>query len=154
ITITLLRTHRENQQKYQIIGYSVVLLMAVVLFRGIRAVLIVSLAPCVGVFWTLGFLRCFDLQDNPFNDVLLPVMLSLVGLTDGVHLMVEIRRQSALGLNGREASRVALRKVGFACLLTSLTTAVGFGSLILAHHTTVQEFGWSSMSGVVLMFVA
>jgi predicted RND superfamily exporter protein len=154
ITITLLRTHRENQRKYQIIGYSVVLLMAVVLFRGLRAVMIVSLAPCLGTFWTLGFLRFFDLQDNPFNDVLLPVMLSLVGLTDGVHLMVEIRRQSALGLNGREAARVALRKVGFACLLTSLTTAVGFGSLILAHHTVVQEFGWSSMLGVVVMFVA
>jgi predicted RND superfamily exporter protein len=68
--------------------------------------------------------------------------------------MVEIRRQSALGLSGREAAREALRKVGFACFLTSLTTAVGFGSLSLAHHTVVQEFGWSSMLGVVLMFVA
>ncbi|QDT54276.1 multidrug efflux system subunit MdtC [Caulifigura coniformis] len=154
ITLTLLRTHRENQARYQIIGYSVVVLMAIVLFRGIRAVLIVSLAPCVGVFWSLGFLRFFDLQDNPFNDVLLPVMLSLVGLTDGVHLMVEIRRQSAAGLNGREAARTALRKVGFACLLTSLTTAIGFGSLILAHHEVVQEFGWSSMLGVILMFLA
>jgi uncharacterized protein len=154
ITITLLRTHRENQRRYQIIGYSVVVLMAMVLFRGIRAVFIVSLAPCLGVFWSLGFLRFFDLHDNPFNDVLLPVMLSLVGLTDGVHLMVEIRRQSAAGLNGHEAARVALHKVGFACLLTSLTTAVGFGSLILAHHEIVQEFGWSSMLGVVLMFVA
>jgi len=154
ITITLLRTHRENQRKYQIIGYGVVILMAIVLFRGIRAVFIVSLAPSLGVFWTLGFMRFFDLQDNPFNDVLLPVMLSLVGLTDGVHLMVEIRRQSATGLTGREAARTALHKVGLACLLTSLTTAVGFGSLILAHHRVVQEFGWSCVLGVVLMFIA
>jgi predicted RND superfamily exporter protein len=127
IYVTLMRTHRENQRKYQIIGYGVVVLMAIVLFRGIRAVLIVSLAPVIGVFWTLGILRYFDLQDNPFNDVLLPVMLSMVGLTDGVHLMVEIRRQSAAGLNGRNAARVALDKVGLACFLTSLTTAIGFG---------------------------
>jgi predicted RND superfamily exporter protein len=149
-----MRTHRENERKYQIIGYGVVLLMAVVLFRGIRAVTIVSLAPSIGVFWTLGIMRFFDLQDNPFNDVLLPVMLSMVGLTDGVHLMVEIRRQSAAGLDGREAARVALHKAGFACFLTSLTTAVGFGSLSLAHHEIVQEFGWSCVLGVVLMFLA
>jgi predicted RND superfamily exporter protein len=154
IYITLMRTHRENQRKYQIIGYGVVLLMAIVLFRGIRAVLIVSLAPVMGVFWTLGILRFFDLQDNPFNDVLLPVMLSMVGLTDGVHLMVEIRRQSAAGLNGRDAARVALDKVGLACFLTSLTTAIGFGSLMLAHHEIVQEFGLSCVLGVVILFLA
>ncbi|MEX2139866.1 MAG: efflux RND transporter permease subunit [Pirellulales bacterium] len=154
IFITFMRTHKENERKYQIIGYGVVLLMAVVLFRGIRAVIIVSLAPSMGVFWTLGIMRFFDLQDNPFNDVLLPVMLSMVGLTDGVHLMVEIRRQSAAGLNGRDAARVALHKAGFACFLTSLTTAVGFGSLSLAHHDIVKEFGWSCVLGVVLMFVA
>ena len=149
-----MRTHRENQRKYQIIGYGVVLLMAIVLFRGIRAVLIVSLAPVVGVFWTLGILRYFDLQDNPFNDVLLPVMLSMVGLTDGVHLMVEIRRQSAAGLNGRDAARAALDKVGLACFLTSLTTAIGFGSLMLAHHEVVQEFGLSCVLGVTILFLA
>ena len=154
IYITLMRTHRENQRKYQIIGYGVVVLMAIVLFRGIRAVLIVSLAPMLGVFWTLGILRFFHLQDNPFNDVLLPVMLSMVGLTDGVHLMVEIRRQSAAGLNGRDAARVALDKVGLACFLTSLTTAIGFGSLVLAHHEIVQEFGWSCMLGVAILFLA
>jgi predicted RND superfamily exporter protein len=154
IFITLMRTHRENQRKYQIIGYGVVVLMAIVLFRGIRAVLIVSLAPVIGVFWTLGILRYFDLQDNPFNDVLLPVMLSMVGLTDGVHLMVEIRRQSAAGLNGRDAARVALDKVGLACFLTSLTTAIGFGSLMLAHHEVVQEFGLSCTFGVAILFLA
>jgi predicted RND superfamily exporter protein len=154
IYVTLMRTHRENQRKYQIIGYGVVVLMAIVLFRGLRAVLIVSLAPVIGVFWTLGILRYFDLQDNPFNDVLLPVMLSMVGLTDGVHLMVEIRRQSAAGLNGRDAARVALDKVGLACFLTSLTTAIGFGSLMLAHHEVVREFGLSCTFGVAILFLA
>ena len=81
-------------------------------------------------------------------------MLSMVGLTDGVHLMVEIRRQSAAGLNGRDAARAAIDKVGLACFLTSLTTAIGFGSLMLAHHEIVQEFGLSCVLGVVLLFLA
>ena len=121
--ITALRSHEANQVKYQVIGYGVILAMAVVLFRGFQAVLIVALAPALGVFWTLGFLRFFDLQDNPFNDVILPVLVSLVGFTDGVHMMVQLRKLRASGLPERDAARSALQQVGWACMLTSLTTA-------------------------------
>ncbi len=154
IHLTMLKTHEDNETKYQVIGYGVVLLMAVVLFRGISSVLIVALGPSLGVFWTLGILRFFDLQDNPFNDVVLPVMLSLVGLTDGVHLMVQIRRNRARGMKTREATRAALEEVGLACFLTSLTTAIGFWSLTLARHEIVQTFGWSCVLGVTLTFFA
>lgn len=154
IHLTMLKTHEDNETKYQVIGYGVVLLMAVVLFRGISSVLIVALGPSLGVFWTLGILRFFDLQDNPFNDVVLPVMLSLVGLTDGVHLMVQIRRNRARGMETRVATRAALEEIGLACFLTSLTTAIGFWSLTLARHEIVQTFGWSCVLGVILTFLA
>ncbi|MGD9855327.1 MAG: RND family transporter [Planctomycetaceae bacterium] len=153
-TVTILETQKANSRKFQIIGYSMIGLMSLILFRGLSAVLMVALAPAMGVFWTLGILRFFDLQLNPFNDVVLPVMLSLVGLTDGVHLMVQIRRLRASGLSGREAARRGISEVGLACALTSLTTAIGFGSLSLAHSDVVQEFGWSCVIGVVLTFIA
>jgi predicted RND superfamily exporter protein len=44
--------------------------------------------------------------------------------------------------------------VGLACFLTSLTTAIGFGSLMLAHHEIVQEFGLSCALGVAILFLA
>jgi len=152
--ITFEKSRGENQKRYQIIGYSMILIMAVILFRGVRAVVIVSAAPILGVFWTLGFLCFLDLQDNPFNDIVLPVLISLVGFTDGVHLMVEIRRRRANGDSSRKAAADALHKVGLACFLTSLTTAIGLGALSLAHHEVVREFGWSCVIGVVLTFFA
>lgn len=152
--VTAMQSHEANRVRYQVIGYGMILLMAIVLFRGIRAVLIVAVAPCTGVFWTLGMLRFFDWQDNPFNDVILPVLLSLVGFTDGVHLMVQIRHHRARGLSPREAARTALHEVGLACGLTSLTTAIGFGSLSFAHNDIVREFGWCCVIGVVLTFIA
>jgi predicted RND superfamily exporter protein len=152
--ITSLRAHEANQVKYQVIGYGVIAVMAVVLFRGLRAVLIVALAPITGVIWTLGILKCFNLEDNPFNDVILPVLISLVGLTDGVHLTVQIRRLRAGGMSERMAARTALQEVGFACMLTSLTTAIGLGSLVLAHNKWVQDFGLCSVIGVILTFFA
>jgi len=152
--ITALRSHEANQVKYQVIGYGVILAMAVVLFRGFRAVLIVALAPAVGVFWTMGFLRFFSLQDNPFNDVILPVLVSLVGFTDGVHMMVQLRKLRGAGMPEREAARSALQQVGWACMLTSLTTAIGMGSLVLSQNRWVQEFGWCSVIGVTTTFFA
>lgn len=148
------QSRNENRVRYQVIGYGMILVMAMILFRGIRTVVIVALAPATGVFWTLGFLNLFELQENPFNDIILPVLISLVGFTDGVHLMVEIRRRRADGESPRDSARNALAKVGLACFLTSLTTGIGLGALALAHHEIVREFGWSCVIGVVLTFFA
>ena len=129
------------------------ILSALILFRGFSAVTIVAIAPAVGVFWTLGMLHFFDLQDNPFNDIIVPVLISLVGLTDAVHLMVEIRNQQTAGLDTKKATRVGVARVGLACALTSLTTAIGFASLVWAHHEIVRQFGWCCVLGVSLTFI-
>ena len=147
-------THNENNFYYQVIGYSMIGLMSIILFRGLAAVFVVAFAPSLGVFWTLGFIRFLDLGSNPFNDIVLPVLVSLIALADGVHLMAEIRKLRSSGLPPREAAAEGVRKVGLACALTSLTTAIGFGSLALANHNLVQEFGYSCVVGVILSFVA
>lgn len=144
----------ENQLRYQVVGYAVIAIAALILFRGPAAVFVVSLAPVLGVFWTLGCLRFLDLADNPFNDVILPTLLSLVGLTDGVHVMVQIRHYRSVGLEPRDAARKGTSDVGLACVLTSVTTAIGFGSLGTADHEVVREFGWCCVIGVGLTLVA
>lgn len=146
--------HAANSLQYQLIGYAIMLLSALVLFRGLAAVVIVAVAPAVGVFWTMGMLRLFNLQDNPFNDIIVPILISLVGLTDSVHLMVEIRNQRAAGCSVRAATRQGVARVGLACVLTSLTTAIGFFSLSFAHHEIVQDFGWCCVLGVAMTLIS
>lgn len=154
MSLMILSTQQANQVKYQIIGYGMILILALVLFRGLTAVTIVAMAPALGVFWTLGALRYLDLQDNPFNDVILPIMVSLIGFTDGVHMMVQIRKQRALGLPPIDATKKGLNDVGQACFLTLFTTSLGFASLGFAHHEIVREFGWCCVMGVAMLFVA
>ena len=145
---------RGNERKYQFIGYGMALACAWVLFRGWEAVLIVALAPTFGVYWTMGILPLVGMGGNPFNAVVVPVLLVMVGFTDGVHMMVQIRRHRAAGLPPKEATRTAIHEVGLACWLTSLTTGIGFGSLMLAHHELVREFGTSCVIGVLATFFA
>jgi hypothetical protein len=148
------KNNESNELKYQLIGYGMILLMAIILFRGMAVVVVVAAAPILGVFWTLGFLRYFNWQDNPFSFVILPVLLALVGFTDGVHMMVHIRTCIQQGLLPKDACRRTLRWVGLACFLTSLTTAIGMGSLTLAHHRIVREFGWSCVIGVTATWIS
>ena len=148
------KNHLVDSTKYQLIGYSIMMIAALVLFRGFAAVIIVAAAPAAGVFWTMGMLHFFDLQNNPFNDTIVPVMTALVGLTDSVHLMSEIRQQRASGLPTRQAARRGVARVGMACLLTSITTTIGFVSLTFAHHEIVQEFGKCCVVGITMTFVS
>ena len=122
LDIAYMQTNEASLLKYQIIGYGIIFIMALVLFRGLSSVLIVAAAPILGVYWTLGILPYFEVQDNPFNNVILPVLISLVGLTDGVHLMVHIRKLRSEGLSTKAAALEGVREVGLACALTSLTT--------------------------------
>ena len=154
ITIAAISSNESNRVKYQTIGYGVIGLMAIILFRGIRAVVIVALAPILGVYWTIGFVGFLEYGQNQLLTVILPILVSLVGLTDGVHLMVQIRKLRAEGLDEREAARQGLRLVGLACFLTSLTTAIGFASLMLANSEWVQEFGLACVIGVLLCFMS
>jgi predicted RND superfamily exporter protein len=154
IYMDLMEQHDANQFFYQLVGYSVIFLMSLILFRGLVAVLVLGAAPALGVFWTLGFVNFLGYDNNPFINVVLPILVSLVGLTDGVHLLVQIRKLRASGLKPLEAAREGLSQVGLACGLTSLTTAIGFGSLALARHEFVQEFGFSCVIGVICCFVA
>ncbi len=144
----------EKDRNFQWIAYGVVLTMAIILFRGPAAVFITAVAPALGIFWTLGCLRYFKIEENPFNTVVVPVLLSMVGFTDGVHMMSQIRKHCAEGMSGRASAILTLDEVGTACFLTSLTTAVGFGSLAFAHHQIVREFGWVCVLGVSLTFIS
>lgn len=153
-TIAAINAHESSQLKYQLVGYGVILVMTIILFRGIRAVLIVSVAPILGVFWTLGIIQFFEYRNNPLIDVIVPILISLVALTDGVHLMVQIRKLRSAGLSPADAARTGLQQVGMACFLTSLTTAIGFGSLTIADSLWVQQFGMCCVIGVCLTFLS
>ena len=153
--IAAIDEHETNQLLFLSIGFGMIGLMALILFRGVQTVLIVSVAPVLGVAWTLGMIQFVEHnENNGLIDIVLPVLVDLVGITDGVHLMVQTRKLRAGGLSVRESARKGLQQVGLACFLTSFTTAVGFGSLTLANHSMVQEFGRCCVIGVVMSFLS
>lgn len=74
----------------------------------------------------------------------LTTLIVVIGLSDGVHLMNRYAEDLAAGgpePDRKRALHSTLRHIGAACLLTSVTTAVGFGALAFSDIPTTREFG-------------
>lgn len=145
---------RRYQILFRLLGYGLAVVLSVLMFRGVAAVFLVASAPALGIFWCFGLLELMGLEINDLSNVILPVLVSMIGLTDGVHLVSHIRNQRAAGASQIAAARSAIEHVGWACWLTSLTTAIGFVSLLLARTEAVRDFGLVCALGVLITFVA
>ncbi|MGZ0164613.1 MAG: efflux RND transporter permease subunit [Planctomycetales bacterium] len=153
---------KRDHEKIVLIAAAIVVVLALIIFRGLPAIIVSCSGPAVGVFWTLGWLELLGQANNDLAKIILPVMILMVGFTDGVHLVVHIRQQrlknadAAASVKSRQiqAAASAIEHVGAACLLTSLTTAIGFGSLLLAESEIIQGFGRACAIGVLIAFVA
>lgn len=143
-----------NHIVFQSLGYLLAFILSVLMFRGVAAVFVVCAAPMLAVFWALGLVQLLGFETNPLADVVMPLLISMIALTDGVHLLVHIRRRRSEGMPPLEACRSGIRSVGPACWLTSLTTAIGFASLLVTDTRYVREFGAVCCFGVFVAFVA
>jgi uncharacterized protein len=86
----------------------------------------------LGMLQMFGVLGLLDIPLNPANMIVLPLILG-IGIDNGVHVMHDFRRQDGrYRMSASTASSV---------LITSLTSMVGFGSLMIAAHQGLQSLG-------------
>lgn len=148
------RVFARERYFFMAVGFLLAAGFAVALFKSASAVLIAGIAPNIGVLWTLGTLRWMGEARHDMTSIVLPILLMMIGFTDGIHLIVHARKARRAGRNAREASKESLANLGAACMWTSVTTAIGFGSLAIAGSTYASEFGRACAIGVVLTFLA
>lgn len=149
----LVRASDQQHLHIQLTAYAAVVVLALFIFRKLSTIVIAVSGPALGTFWALGWLA---LLGEPHSDLdpLLPVMFAMIGFTDSVHLVVHLRQERLRGTSQIESARLAATHIGKACLLTSLTTAIGFGSLMISEAEVVQAFGRGAALGVFATFLA
>lgn len=87
--------------------------------------------------------------------VMLPTIIFVVGMSDLVHFLSKYYDEIRFGLNKKDAIVKAYKEVGVATFLTSLTTAIGFFSLLTADIIPIREFGiYSGIAVFVAYFFA
>lgn len=82
-------------------------------------------------------------------------LLPVIALADGVHVVARVAElgRDATTRDARERAVIdGCGQVGLACLLTSVTTAMGFGSLTWSQMPMLRSFGLWAAIGVMLAF--
>lgn len=111
--------------------------------------------PFLAALTALAFyLALFVLAGRQFGVTHLagPGLILVIGLADAIHLQQRFDDARAAGQSVVASLRVMYRSVGHACVLTSLTTACGFLSLLAARHEEIREFGLWCAVGVAVAF--
>lgn len=136
------------------IGLSAVLVVVFLLiaFKSIWGVLIPQAVIVSGMVWLIGGM---SLADQPMNIILtvLPSVMFVVSMSDVIHLVSRYLDALRELNNSFEAMKLAVREVGMATFLTSVTTAIGFFSLVFVRVEPIQVFGTVMGIGVMIAFV-
>lgn len=122
-----------------------------IFFRSPLGVALPLAVTGVTVAWTLGAYRLAGLEVNAIT-ALLPPVLMVLSLAVSVHLI-----QGWLEMPDRSLDRVSrivavVRRLVFPCFFCTLTTAVGFASLVTSDMPAVQQFGAFASLGVLISF--
>ena len=129
-----------------------IVLFLLLAYRTWWGVLIPLAVVTLSVAWIVGIMAAVG-KSMDLLMVILPTIMFVVGMSDVVHIMTKYIEQLRLGDHKIRAIKTTFREVGLATFLTSLTTSIGFFTLITASIRPIQEFGIYTGIGVFVAFI-
>lgn len=142
---------RDLGQFMPLVLVSFAVLLALLL-RGPTGVVLPLLSVGIAAIWCLGGHAALGGTLDSLSSMV-PVILLVVGLSDALHLLARYRESAPVEGQG-PALRRSVREVGLACVMTSVTTVVGFSVLALSGMPAVRTFGLLTAAGVVAALLA
>jgi hypothetical protein len=127
----------------------------VVLLIGLRTAAGVMLPlATVGVTVTLT-LGGMAIAGEPINLLtnMIPPLLLTIGLAEAVHMVLRWEEEVARGSSRTAAAASALRHLWLPSFVTTFTTAIGFGALLLQETSVLRRFGLIAALATMLAYV-
>ncbi|GAB6112238.1 efflux RND transporter permease subunit [Desulfomicrobium salsuginis] len=134
------------------VTYLFIALTIWLVFRSVRLTIlaVINISVCTGA--TMGLFPLMGVTLNNVTTIVPPLVMALA-LADSVHIFSHLDRSLLeSGLDPAGAMEHVLQRVIVPCFLTSLTTAVGFISLIVSDIPPIKEFGWLASAGMLFEF--
>ena len=130
-----------------------ILFVSIVLFafhRSLKGLLVTFLPTSYSILLTFGILGMVRPQLTMLSLAIVALMMGL-GVDYSIHLMNRFLEERG---SFEEKARRSLKTTGKAILLSALTTAIGFGSLMISTMPPIVDFGFGCALGIVLCYVS
>jgi hypothetical protein len=132
----------------------VILVIIVVLFllmQSFLATILTLLVVLLSVLWSFGLMSALSI---PIYAVatMLPVMLIAIGVADGIHLFNHLKhfKEKNPEADKKTAIKEMIRGMWKPVIMTSITTSIGFISLLTSQVYPIKYFGFFTAFGVMV----
>ncbi|EMR74013.1 putative RND superfamily exporter [Thermoplasmatales archaeon SCGC AB-539-N05] len=145
---------RSMQYMMIIFPIAAVIVVLVLFFfhRSLKSVLIAFLPPFYSIIITFGVLGVVQPQLTALSIAVIALLVGL-GVDYSLHLMnrfIEERSVENLVLRAEKT----LRFTGKAVFLSTITTMIGFGSLMISSMPPIVTFGFACVIGILFCFIS
>ncbi len=109
---------------------------------------VMAVAPALlGSLWTFGFIAALGRPIDVVT-VIVPIFVLVMGSADGLHFVTHFQDVSAETDDPLERVESTLREVGTPMILTTLSTAAGFLSLLATDVRPIRQLGVFAAVGI------
>ncbi|MEP5613728.1 MAG: efflux RND transporter permease subunit [Cyclobacteriaceae bacterium] len=131
---------------------SIILSLSILLFifKNFKTALLPFLISFFSLIWLFGLIGLLGIKINLLSS-LLPPIIFFTSMSDAVHLLNAIYKSKEDNLVDRLKESVSI--VWIPTLLTSVTTAIGFLSLLLINTEPIQILGVFAACGILIAFL-
>ncbi|MDX1618728.1 MAG: MMPL family transporter, partial [Balneolaceae bacterium] len=121
------------------------------LYRSMLGLLFPMLIVWFTILLTLAIMQLTGGYFEVMSSTIAPILLC-VGIADSVHMLSKYDDARQEGLGKRASITEMILTLGSATFLTSITTAIGFGTLLTSDIVPMNRFGIYTAVGVMVAF--
>lgn len=143
---------QEEMVIFMALSAMLIIIFLFIAFRSGWGIWVPIMVVVLAIIWVLGLIKALG-QEIDLMLTVLPTIIFVVGMSDVVHILTKYFEELRRGQGKIESIRVAFREVGIATFLTSLTTAVGFLTLLTTSIKPIANFGVYIAIGVFLAYI-
>lgn len=132
-----------------------IFLIVLMLFIYMKKPVLIVVTLTIAVLTLISTLGVISLSGKKIDILtsLIPTILLVVSMSNIVHLFSKIREENLKINDSRLATSKAVKEVGFATMLTTLTTAFGFLTLVSIKVKPIYELGIYTAIGILIAFL-
>lgn len=129
----------------------VIILVLFLVMGSIMSTILTLLVVLLSVIWSFGLMSALSIPIYAVS-TMLPVMLIAIGVADGIHLFnhLKIFRQNNPEASRKDAVEEMIKGMWKPVVMTSVTTSIGFISLLTSQVYPIKYFGLFTAFGVLV----
>ncbi len=121
-------------------------------FKSVRATLIALLVVSIGVMWSFGTLGLLNYEITVLT-ALIPPLIIVIGIPNCVFFINKYQHEVIKTEDKFKSLETMITKIGYATLMTNLTTSFGFATFILTNSKVLREFGIVASINIIGLFL-